>query len=104
MLKMENTVEQWTSLLTTRLKNCSETLRQVMYGFMLHELTLEARREKGNLRNLFMMIVFGDLVGLPMLPPYYAMRLLPYIIPSINAWKRNLLRERDLTDYPNLDL
>ena len=75
-----------------------------MYGFMLHELTLEARREKGNLRNLFMMIVFGDLVGLPMLPPYYAMRLLPYIIPSINAWKRNLLRERDLTDYPNLDL
>ena len=75
-----------------------------MYGFMLHELTLEARREKGNLRNLFMMIVFGDLVGLPMLPPYYAMRLLPYIIPSISAWKRNLLRERDLTDYPNLDL
>lgn len=75
-----------------------------MYGFMLHELTLEARREQGNLRNLFMMIVFGDLVGLPLLPPYYAMRLLPHILPSIHNWKRHLLRERDLTDYPNLDL
>jgi hypothetical protein len=101
---MENILEQWASLFAARFKNCSTVARQVMYGFMLHELTLEARREKGNLRNLFMMIVFGDLVGLPLLPPYFAMRLLPYIIPSIGPWKRNLLRERDLTDYPNLDL
>jgi len=59
---------------------------------------------RGHLDHLFMLIVFGDLVGLPLLPPYYAMRLLPYILPTIETWKRSLLRERDLTDFVSTDL
>jgi hypothetical protein len=51
-----------------------------------------------------MLIVFGDLVGLPLLPPYYAMRLVPYILPTIETWKRSLLREKDLTDFVSTDL
>jgi len=65
-----------------------------MYGMTVHEMDLELRRERGSLDHLFMMVVFGDLAGLPLLPPYYSMRLLPYIIPSIETWKRTLLRER----------
>jgi len=64
----------------------------------VHEMDLELRKEKGHLEHLFMLVVFGDLIGLPILPPYYSMRLLPYIIPSIEKWKRSLLREKDLTD------
>jgi hypothetical protein len=45
-----------------------------------------------------MLVTFGDLAGLPLLPPYYAMRLLPYIIPQINTWKRSVLKEKDITD------
>jgi hypothetical protein len=26
------------------------------------------------------------------------MRLLPYVVPQINAWRRRMLREKDLTD------
>jgi hypothetical protein len=51
-----------------------------------------------------MLVVFGDLVGLPLLPPYYSMRLLPYIIPSIEKWKRSILREKDLTDLVSTDI
>ena len=51
---------------------------------------------EGHLDNLFMLVVFGDLVGLPLLPPYYSMRLLPHIIPSLEMWKRRLVREKDL--------
>jgi hypothetical protein len=50
------------------------------------------------------LFVFGDLVGLPLLPPYYSMRLLPYIIPSLETWKRSVLREKDLTDFVSEDL
>jgi hypothetical protein len=70
----------------------------------IHEVDLELKRERGNLDHLFMLIVFGDLVGLPLLPPYYSMRLLPYIIPSIQTWKRRLLREKDLTDFVSADI
>jgi len=52
----------------------------------------------GDLEHLFVLIVFGDIVGIPILPPYYTLRLLPYIIPEVNNWKRRMLREKDLTD------
>lgn len=51
-----------------------------------------------------MLITIGDLIGLPILPPYYSLRLLPYLVPNISTWKRQLLRERDFTDAEGLDL
>jgi hypothetical protein len=86
------------------LKAVSKTLREVMYGFTVHELDMELRKERGGIDDLFMLVVFGDLVGLPILPPYYSIRLLPYIMPTFNAWKRRLLREKDLTDQMATDL
>jgi len=85
-------------------KGLPRILREILYGMTAHEMDLELRREKGNLDHLFMLVVFGDLVGLPLLPPYYSMRLLPYIIPSIETWKRSLLREKDLTNLASMDI
>jgi hypothetical protein len=50
------------------------------------------------MEHLFLLITLGDLVGVPILPPYYSLRLLPFVVPEINSWKRRLLRERDLVD------
>jgi hypothetical protein len=38
------------------------------------------------------------MLGLPVIPPYYALRLLPYLAPNIATWKRRVLREREFTD------
>jgi hypothetical protein len=48
--------------------------------------------------HLFILIVFGDFLGIPILPPYYTLRLLPFVVPQISGWRRSMLRERDLTD------
>lgn len=37
---------------------------------------------------LFMLIVFGNLIGLPILPPYYSIRLLPFILPGARGGER----------------
>ena len=87
-----------------KVKSLPKVLREIAYGLTLHEMDLETKKMRGHLDHLFMLIVFGDLVGLPLLPPYYAMRLLPYILPTIVTWKRSLLRERDLTDFVSTDL
>ncbi|HEY68882.1 MAG TPA: hypothetical protein G4N97_11505 [Thermoflexia bacterium] len=60
------------------------------------------RQQRGEIERLFVLITFGDIVGLPILPPYYTLRLLPYVVPTLNRWKRSLLRERDLTDLAEL--
>jgi hypothetical protein len=87
-----------------RLKGLPRILKEILYGMTVHEMDLELRKERGSLDHLFMLVVFGDLVGLPLLPPYYSMRLLPYIIPSIEKWKRSILREKDLTDFVAADI
>ncbi|MHC1726017.1 MAG: hypothetical protein AB9866_08440 [Syntrophobacteraceae bacterium] len=90
--------ENWVSFLKAKCCSASAFLRDVLYGMTVHEMDIELRKEKSQVNSLFMLIVFGDLMGLPLLPPYYSMRLLPYIVPNIQTWKRQLLRERDITD------
>ena len=79
-------------------------MNEVFYGMTIHEMDLVLKKENGSINNLFMLIVFGDLIGLPLLPSYYSMRLLPYTLPIIKIWKRSILREKDLTDFVSQDI
>jgi hypothetical protein len=90
--------------LVARLEDPRKVIGEIMYGFLIHEMILVMKKERGHLDNLFMLVIFGDLVGLPLLPPYYSLRLLPHIVLSIETWKRRVLREKDLTDFVGHDL
>ena len=81
-----------------------EAFRQVIYGVGAHEIVLYTVRLRADMENLFILITLGDLIGLPILPPYYSLRLLPYLTPQIASWKRRVLRERDILDADGLDL
>jgi len=63
-----------------------------------HESTRQALKTRGSMEHLFILITMGDLLGVPILPPYYSLRLLPYVVPQIATWKRRMLREKDLAD------
>ncbi len=80
------------------LRQISLHLKDFWYGMTYFEMDMTLRKEKSELEHLFMLISFGDLIGLPILPPYYSLRLLPFIVPLLQNWKRRLLREKDLTD------
>jgi len=97
-------IDKLISSLAAKLKASPKVVGEVMYGLLLHETVLTVKKERGHLDNLFMLVMFGDLIGLPMLPPYYSLRLLPHIIPSLNTWKRRVLRERDVTEFVAQDL
>ncbi|MGB8983147.1 MAG: hypothetical protein WCC12_14825 [Anaerolineales bacterium] len=76
----------------------SGTSREILYGMAIHDQVRALAKQRGALEHLFVLISFGDLLGLPILPPYYSMRLLPFVVPLISNWKRRMLRERDLLD------
>jgi hypothetical protein len=69
-----------------------------VYGMASHEATRQALKTRGSMEHLFILITMGDLLGVPILPPYYSLRLLPYVVPQISTWKRRMLREKDLVD------
>ncbi len=81
-----------------RIDNLRKLLSDVLYGMSGHEAVRAYLRVRGNMDHLFMLVTFGDLVGMPIIPPYYTLRLLPYLVPSLQNWKRRLLREKDLVD------
>ncbi len=71
---------------------------EMLYGATIYEMVRDLNKERGHRERLFILVVFGDLLGVPILPPYYTLRLLPYVMPNITGWRRSLLRERDLSD------
>jgi hypothetical protein len=80
------------------LRGLGARFREITYGMAAHDMTRHALRSRASMEHLFILITMGDLVGVPILPPYYSLRLLPYVVPQISTWKRRMLREKDLTD------
>ncbi len=80
------------------LRKTRKVFGEVLYGMAVHDMVRANLKARGSLEHLFILITFGDLVGVPILPPYYAMRLLPFIVPEINGWRRRMARERDYLD------
>jgi hypothetical protein len=81
-----------------QVKRIRRGLGEVLFGMAVHDMVRANLKARGSLEHLFILITFGDLVGVPILPPYYAMRLLPFIVPEINGWRRRMARERDYLD------
>lgn len=79
-------------------------VRGFLFGMGGYEFARHAMETRAALESLFMAVTVGDMIGLPVLPPYYSLRLLPYVTPEIETWKRRVLREKDPTDQHEFDL
>ncbi|MEJ5239659.1 MAG: hypothetical protein WHS87_00465 [Anaerolineales bacterium] len=88
---MNNTFEQ-------QMNQWRQAVREFLYGMMGYEFAQHALEMRASIENLFLLAIVGDMIGVPVLPPYYSLRLLPYIVPNIATWKRRVLREREFTD------
>jgi hypothetical protein len=80
------------------LRGLLRNIEDVIYGMAAHDMSRYAIRTRASMEHLFILITMGDLLGIPILPPYYSLRLLPYVVPQIATWKRRMLREKDLSD------
>jgi hypothetical protein len=79
-------------------------IRDFFYGMTGWEFERQAREMRGALENVFLTVTLGDMLGLPILPPIYSLRLLPFVVPSIASWKRRVSRHRDLPESEEYDL
>src|SRR5574337_1804108 len=80
------------------LESLRNAIKDFVYGMAAHDMVTYSLRTRMHMENLFMLIVMGDMLGIPVLPPYYSLRLLPHVVPQIATWKRRVLREKEFTD------
>lgn len=85
-----------------RFDRLKKILHDFFVGMAYFEIEQTARHEKLSRHDLFMLLTFGDLLGVPLLPPFYSLRFLPYVLPALDSWKRRMLREHDLTEVKSL--
>lgn len=81
-----------------RKESILEATKDFIYGFTAHGMAVYALMLSVRMESLFMLTTLGDMLGIPILPHYYRLRLLPHAMPRLWAWKQALLRERDITD------
>ncbi|MCL4530494.1 MAG: hypothetical protein M1282_13905 [Chloroflexi bacterium] len=74
------------------------SIREFLYGMFGMEIAEHAMGMRASLESVFMLATVGDMIGVPILPPYYSLRLLPYLVPQISTWKRRVLRQREFSD------
>jgi len=74
------------------------TIRGFLYGLTGLEFERQAQEMRGSLEAVFFVTTLGDMVGLPVIPPLYSLRVLPYALQHIATWKRRVLREREFSD------
>jgi hypothetical protein len=73
-------------------------IREFLEGAVVREPMLVALKEKAALEQLLLLVLFGEILGIPTPSTYYNLRLLPHAVPLITSWKRGLLRQKDWTD------
>ncbi len=87
-----------------RLAGLRQALSRFVYGLTGHEFARHALEMRHELEAIFMVVTLGDLIGVPVLPPIYALRLLPYVTPDVAAWKRHLARRKEFWEKDEYDL
>jgi hypothetical protein len=92
-----------TRTILERITQAGRALLDMFYGATIYEMVRDLNKERAQLEHLFILVVFGDVLGIPILPPYYTLRLLPYVVPCIRGWQVRMLREKDLTDLCDQD-
>jgi hypothetical protein len=81
-----------------------QAIRQFIYGMTGHEFARHALETRRELESVFIVVTLGDLIGLPVMPPVYSLRLLPYVAPEIEKWKRQTARQKEFWEREEFDL
>ena len=90
--------------LAERVARFRDAAAKFMYGLTGYEFVRHALEMRREMETVFMVVTLGDLIGVPVLPPVYSLRLLPYVVPEIATWKRNMARRKEFWEKEEYDL
>lgn len=75
-----------------------QAIKDFLYGFFLHGLVSGLYEKKGELEDIFMLLIVGETIGVPVFPGFYHLKLVPYCAARFHRWKKKTLKPRDLFD------
>ncbi|GAY26397.1 hypothetical protein ATG_16010 [Desulfurococcaceae archaeon AG1] len=88
--------------ITGRLSTTADRVKKIVSDFIFGMSTYEIYRETLHIARSYKdsvyLLLLGEFLGIPFISNYYALRLLPYLVGELEAFKRRSLREKDLLE------
>lgn len=85
-------------IMRARLGEFWQALRGFVYGsFDLKERAVAVlRKEAFEENDIFLLLCFADLIGIPVPTSYYSLELLPYLSGELEGWEKRILERRSV--------
>lgn len=81
-----------------------QSMKHFLYGLTGYPFVHHALEMKRETESIFMVLTLGELVGIPVMPPIYTLRLLPHLAPDVQKWKCQLARRKEFWEKEEFDL
>jgi hypothetical protein len=75
-----------------------EKVKQFLWGFMFFEWYHELQHERAKYNDVMNLILYGELIGIPLMNSSIGLRLLPYVLPELQTWKHRQLEEHEIIE------
>jgi hypothetical protein len=85
-----------TEKVKTGLKALGEWLWMFVIASFLEKRTVAIRKEAWDMNDNFMLLLFGDYLGLPNPISYYTLELLPYMAEDMIPWQRRIMNRQSV--------
>lgn len=82
--------------LKKNIKIIAENIKGFMYGFFIESAVDLLEREAYEEQDLYTLILFSDLLGIPNPISYYTIELLPYMSEDMENWEKRMLRKGEV--------
>ena len=87
-----------------RFDKARQALGQFLYGATGYEFARHALEMRRQAEAMFLLATVGQMIGVPILPPISALRLLPHVMPDVAGWKRGMAKRKEFWEMEELDL
>jgi len=79
-----------------KIKKVLRAVREFLEGAMNVSASHIIRKEACDANDNFILLLFGDLLGIPNPTSYYTLELLPYLADELEGWERRMLMRRSI--------
>lgn len=80
-----------------RVSKVKKALKDFLLGATVYDTILDLREKRLLTEYMLMTVVLGDMFGFTV-SSYYRLKILPFWVPRVQAWRDFMLKERDITD------
>lgn len=74
-------------------------VRDFLWGLFVFDTYKETLHQRERYEEVMNVILFGEMLGIPLMNSVISLRLLPYVVGDLEEWKRRQAREVEVLEY-----